>query len=141
MGMVGGQGGKRIRSRRFRIGPLNQPHRKLNEIRIGHALPFAFFAQILGARPILSEVAADISNSDFEEILPTRSRKAPEIAERAARRTAMAAPDWSRGGSIFSAFEANAQTIANRAGNLKSRPSNCNFHGRSRGFLEAGCFE
>jgi hypothetical protein len=27
---------------------------------------------------------ADVSNSDFEEILPSRSRKASEIAERAA---------------------------------------------------------
>lgn len=82
----------------------------------------------------MSKAPPDISKSDFEEILYSRRREASQIAERAAWRTAMAAPDGGRGGRIFSAFEADAQTVANLADNFKPRPSGWNMHGRSLRF-------
>jgi len=44
----------------------------------------------------------------------------------------MAAPNWRRGGSIFGAFEADAQTVANLADDFKPRPNGRNLHGCSQ---------
>src|SRR5436190_13244338 len=53
----------------------------------------------------------------------------------------MAAPDWGGGRSIFGAFEADAQTVANFADNFESRPSSRNLHGCSQSVSNMGFFE
>jgi hypothetical protein len=53
----------------------------------------------------------------------------------------MAAINRGRGGSIFGAFEVDAQTVANLADNFKPRSNNWNLHGRSQSFSKAEFFE